>query len=90
MPEKMVDIAEQREQIRLKRIREGVADQLLTEQRLVPKGHFVRFPERQLRWVFESNERLVVMDEHDEPVAVVVSPLEYEVLCQYERAHVKR
>jgi len=89
MPERLEELASQREAIRLKRLREGSAS-LLSEQRSIRDGNFARYAGKYIRDVFETDDRLVVLDEEQEPVAVVLSPAEYELLCQFERAHLKR
>lgn len=90
MPEKLEALKAQHDAMRLKRRRELENPPLLSEQKSIRDGLFARYATKYLRDVFETDTRLVILDEDQEPVAVVISPIEYEHLCQIERAHLRR
>lgn len=76
----------QRQAIYRKRRRELKTLPLLNEQKSISLGIFARYAEKYVRETFDTDNRLVVFDPTDgEPMAVVLSASEYEVLCAMER-----
>lgn len=88
---KQSPIYAQRQAIYRKRRRELKTLPLLNEQKSVSLGVFSRYAQKYVREAFDTDDRIVVVDPTDgEPMAVVLSACEYEVLCAMERGAAAR